>query len=454
MTDQLDVMGVWWLPEREDHKVPGRFTWSAESGGELQLVGQLRPDEWQENVLPDGTVQRVRIGRVSRQSELSYSVIHGQVDKRAHTLLNCFSLSRQETFGTPFARERVHVNRALDASAWFINLDDVAFDRSWLDLRHLATWIDKSGLSAEYPVLEGSVDQFAVIVARRLPSLNASYEDATVSFVQTLSGTGDGLHSSGVEQTWLLKIAFPGLRKIEDHANIASDVQDLVSIAAGLTADFGRVTFEHPDVALRSLAGTQIGEHRDEVVYRARWSNRSRSIESIKRHDCYFSFDDFDGTEGLQRWLAIVPTFRTELRRVMATRYSSEMYLEDRIMNTCAALDSFDKVRRTTGEARVNFVDRIKECVKFAGQPFTQLLPEDTDRWAAVVKEARHDLAHHKDRFRNSRVQVDHIMAEQLFWLFTFCMFRVSDAPRAVFESIVDHQQIQWLIEQTTGAAK
>jgi hypothetical protein len=64
----------------------------------------------------------------------------------------------------------------------------------------------------------------------------------------------------------------------------------------------------------------------------------------------YFTFDDIGGIDGVQRWLEVASAHRTELGRVMATRYGTDMYLEDRIMNVCAALDSLDKQRRNTGK--------------------------------------------------------------------------------------------------------
>jgi hypothetical protein len=449
MTDELEAMGTWWLPGQDKHKVPGRLIWNSDSGGELELLGQLRPDEWEDHKLPDGSVQRVRSKRADTTADLSYAVIHGQVGElRALTLMNCFSTWRQVSFGEDsFTQEKIDVPRVLESSAWFLDLDEVAFDRAAVDLRHLTGWINRSGITVSNPFLEGEPERFAVVEARRLDDIKVPCGDGIVSFVQMLSGDGDRLHSSGVEQRWQLRIAFSAQQSVDQLASIASDVQDLVSIAAGSTADFERVAFEHPDVPLGSLAGPGKRDLRDEVIYRARWSNRSKVLKTVRQNDFYFSFDDFGGSDGLQRWLNLVPSFRTELRRVMATRYNGEMFIEDRVMNTCAALDSFDKVRRNTGKD-VNFVDRIKESVAFVGEPIRELLPSDTNAWADVVRDVRHDLAHHKDRFRNNKVQIDHLLSEQLFWLFVFGMLRLAETPQGTFESIARHRQIRWLAEQ------
>lgn len=447
MTEQVDSLGLWWLPDRDDHRVPGRFVWNQESGGELHLIGQLIPDIWEDHALPDGGVQKVRTTRVGREGR-TYPIIHGQIGRRAFTLLDSFSTRREDPSIDVVALEKVHVNRALESSAWFLDADDLKFDRASVELRHLTAWIDRSGISVDNPMFDGTGDLFAVISVAPLPALKVVHGEGTVSFAQTLRGTGDNLHSAGVDQRWDLNLSFPTVRSLDVFTDLASDLQDLVSIAVGTIADFDRLTLQHPDVPLRSVGGTPIRDFRDEVVYRAKWSNRSENTETVKPHDRYFSFEDFGEMAGVARWLEIAQTYRTELGRVMATRYSSSMHLEDRVMNVCAALDSFDKVRRNTGDERINFVERIKECVAFGGGPILELLPADTDAWAKKVKEVRHDLAHHKDRFRQNAIQIDHFLSEQLYWLFAICLLRLSGASNNVFVSIGKHGQIRWLSKQ------
>lgn len=447
MTEEVDDLGQWWLPVHDELKVPGRFVWDRESGGELHLLGQLIPDEWEDHVLPGGSVQKVRTKRTEPGS-LTYPVIHGQVGRRAFTLLDSYSLRRQERALGELALEDIHVNQLLESSAWFMDGDDLRFDRATVAMRHLTAWIGRSGINVEHPRFDRTSDLFSSISTESLPALDVVSDDGKVSFGQSLSETGDRLHSAGVSQRWDLHITFDTVQQIDAFIGIASDIQDLVSIAVGKTASFERVTVRHPEVPLRSLAGEPIGNVRDEILYRARWSNRSSEVEPVRTHGQFFNFDDFDGTDGVRRWMTVAQTYRTELGRVMATRYSAAMYLEDRVMNVCAALDSFDAVRRNAGSPTINFVDRIKESIAFAGDPLTQLLPANTDGWAKTVKEVRHDLAHHKVRFRQNAIQIDHLLSEQLYWLFVLCVLRLADTPDEVYASISKHPQFRWLREQ------
>jgi hypothetical protein len=137
----------------------------------------------------------------------------------------------------------------------------------------------------------------------------------------------------------------------------------------------------------------------------------------------------------------------------MATRYREGMVLEDRIMNVCAALDSFDKQRRGTGK-RVEYAKRIMQSVDFAAQPFLDLIVIDHDQWVEEVVSTRNDLAHHRERFRVDGSVGDHLLAEQLFWLFAICMLRMADAPDAIYEKISNHAQIRWLKERAQASAR
>jgi hypothetical protein len=443
----FDVQGLWWLPEYKNHRVPGTLVWNAESGGQLGLHGEIRPVVWNDNVLSDGSIQKYRDPRTPTDQQ--YPIILGQAGPLAYTLVRSFSLSLRESADGD-SIERVHVNEVLEG-AWFTSPEDLQADRVFIDLRHLTGWVDRSGLSASYPSTDDPSDpRFAIVTATALPSLKTDCGDVDVRLVHRLGTSGDHIHSLVVKQGWSLQLTRPALTPISRFLDTASDIQDLLSIAVGMTASFDRVVIQHPDLLALSLAGTPFGGgQRADITFHAGWSNHADPCEPVVRHNMYFTFADLGGIDAVGRWLDQAERYRTELGRVMATRYSTKMYVEDRIMNICAALDSFDKVRRGTS---ADYVERIKQCVALAGPPFLNLIHQDPAGWARAVKEARHDLAHHRERFRLDGSVGEHLLAEQLFWLFTMCMLRLAEAAESAFDSLAHHRQIQWLTEQARGA--
>lgn len=452
MTEPLRLQGRWWLPGSDDHRVFGTLTWDANHGGTLHLQDELRPVIWLDNVLADGSVQKYRADE--GETQRTYPLIFGRVEHRAYTLLDSFRLSARE-YDMEERVERINVNRFLEG-AWFDDPQELRVDRVNIDMRHLTGWVNHSGLEVVWPRAEGAeTDQFAVVTAKTLPPFTTDHDGVSVRLAQELGSAGDHVHDLGVTQRWSLRLHTSMTEPLDTFLDIASDFQDLVSIAVGYTAQFETVVLHHPELPALSLAGTPFGDVRHDVTYYVRWSNRSASREPIKNHDMYFTFDDLGGIDGVGRWLAVAADYRTELGRVMATRYREGMILEDRIMNISAALDSFDKHRRDTGKW-VAYAERIEQSVDLAGQPFLDLIATNAKHWAQMVVSTRDDLAHHRERFRVEGSSGDHTLAEQLFWLFAICMLRLAQAPEAVYEGISRHAQIRWLTEQarTPGSGK
>lgn len=448
-TETLNLQGRWWLPEHDDHKVFGTFRWDPATGGVLEVQGELRPIVIKDNVLADGSVQKYR-DRPTR-AEMQYPVIWGQVERKAYTLLDSFRLSVRE-FDLDDSIERVHVNRLLEG-ALFDYPDELDGDRVVIDLRHLTGWVNQTGLSTDHARHDDpDDDRFSIVTGRTLPTLKVQHGETSVRFFQSLSEQGDHIHELGIAQRWSLSLVREEPRPLTDFMDTASDIQDLVSMAVGQTANFDKVCLQHPALPKLSVGGTPIGNWREDITYHAQWSNRTDPCAPVKRHDMYFTLEDLGWMGGVGRWLAVAEKYRTELSRVMATRYNASMFLEDRIMNISASLDSFDKVRRETGKVRVDYVERITECIDLAGEPFTNLIAQDGREWAKAVKETRHDLAHHRARFRLNGSVGEHLQAEQLFWLFAMCMLRLTDAPTTVFDGISNHAQVRWLSEQAHGA--
>lgn len=446
-TDQsLDLLGYWWLPAHAEHRVPGRLIWSTKGGGRLHLLGELRPVITKDNVLGDGSIQQYRERRTRLENE--FSVIHGEANQRAYTLLNSFSLNGVGFSGTEEHPENVAVNGVLDG-AWYDGESGIEADKAIFDVRHLDTWVDTNGLDTKWPMYEGEPDgPYAVVTANRRSPYVTDHEGLAVNLVHILEHKGDQETSSGIEQTWRLVLGREPMGNLEEFTDVAMDIRALVTIAAGKNAEIERVVIQHPALHGTSVSGKPIPRLRENVAYYSRWAHTSDDVALVGTHDLYFTLAQFGGAATLGRWLTTAKQYPTELRRVMATRYTNVMYLEDRIMNTCAALESFDVVRRHVPMNKCTFAKRITECVELAGSEFNALIVEPVEPWVERVVSARNHLAHHGNQFRTNGTVGERLLAEQLYWLFVLCLLRLTEAGTATFENIRGHREIRWLIEQ------
>jgi hypothetical protein len=135
-------------------------------------------------------------------------------------------------------------------------------------------------------------DLFAVVTARILSPLTTEHDGVNIRLTQGVSGTGDHVHDLGVTQWWSRRLHKSETEPLDTLLDIASDFQDLLSIAVGRTAQFEKVVLHHPELPALSLAGTPLGDMRHDITYYAQWSNRSAPGEPVKAHDMYFTFDD------------------------------------------------------------------------------------------------------------------------------------------------------------------
>jgi hypothetical protein len=456
--EPLDFLAHWWLPEQPSRRVPGRFTWDPDEGGHLQLMGELREPEILDNHLPNGKVQKYRAH--PQDLDRRYSVIHGSRrtasgGEEAYTLLHSLSLNTGGIHGPEEIPEGIAAGAVLHG-AWYTDPAEIEADRAIFRLRHLSTWVATGGLETKFPRLEGDAEgPYAVIKGHRRAPFATNHDGAKLELRQVLEHTGDHYHTSGLQQSWRLVISIDPMGELERFTDIATDIRALVTIAAGKAADIEGAVLQHPALHKYRLDGTP-SALRDDITYLSRWAHRSGESGSVERHELYFNLEQFGGPGGVQRWLETARTYRTELRRVMATRYTDSMYLEDRIMNICASLERFDKERRPDAPqvlhgARLGepwFIDRVLECITFAGEEFSHLIVERAEVWAVKLRDARNQLAHHDDPFRTTGRVGEHVLAEQAYWLFVMCMLRACAAPESTFGSIMKHRQITWLREQ------
>jgi hypothetical protein len=56
------------------------------------------------------------------------------------------------------------------------------------------------------------------------------------------------------------------------------------------------------------------------------------------------------------------------------------------------------------------------------------------------------------EQFRTDGSVGDHLLAEQLFWLFVICLLRLTDARDAAYERISKHSQIGWLTDRADAS--
>jgi len=429
--------GEWWLPGRENEKVPGTLRHDADEGTSLDLLGALSPSQSGGHRLASVTG-----ADVPRRSG-TYPRIHGQVGGSAYTLDDCFRSQLRRSWPGEFMNEKIVVNK-IYKGPWFDVDEPVQATRILVAMRHLAYWLGKTGLEQ----VDGSMIAGQDLDAPRRPwSTQVACElDAetvalargtTVSFSQTLRSAGDGVRELHLEQDFVLGIEVLSPTSIEDLLEQVSDIRDLVSIGTQRTACYERITLQSPDL-VRSIGDREVPEP---VEFFANWLDRGTRSDkaNVHLHEMLFTFEGLGGMDGVRRWAQVAAVHRTALVRVMATKYVGQMYVSDTLLNRVAALEAVD---RTRYKDRLSLRKRLERCADLAGRPF-ELLVGDPDSWTKKIVRQRDIVAHHLGRLPDGSEHL--FLADSAYWLFVMCMLRLADVPSAVFARIEKDRHIEWL---------
>lgn len=434
---ELRVLGEWWLPGT-DRKVAGILRFSQEYGGELELIGSFRDmldhmEKPREGVFLGTEKSLARSG--------TYDRIVGRAGGKSFTLEGCFRthLSNLLVSGPGSTVERIHVNQAIRGAEFEAGEPLEATGLSFR-LLHLVHFIGQGGVAEKHyfegKVPEGEADVTIEIRRTTFPEIQLP-NDMSLVLSEGVSMSGDRIAGRAVERDFFARLS--GKRQdLQEYVDVASDLQDLVSIGTAKTAAFEELSFFHPDVERELTSGERFPIAID---YFAQWATTESRDPKIDRFRLLFFLNDLGGAEFFALWAPVARAHRSSLGRVMGTRYRKGLFASDRLLNRAAALEAFDRVRE--GAGRAVFRQRMARCASLAGDTFEQLVG-NVPRWIDAFKNERDAIAHHADRHPAEAGEVDYYLADSAYFLFVLCMLREAGAPAGVFSRIAQDQSFQF----------
>jgi hypothetical protein len=445
--EAIEVHGHWWLLGHEATPIPGTLKIDESGGAQLTLIGTLRNlDDVGEKKTENG-VTTTAITESALERSGTYRRIHGVAGVHSYTLEDCFQKRSTGFMGGTVPTEVVHVNQVFRNVHYEEDEDTVAIGVSFAP-RFLSHWVRRDGLtqslsqfSRESPE-EAASHPSVSVHGYQLPSEDVTLPDGSqLHLRQRLTLSGNGIDSKSVQQLHYFRYDASELRHMQELLEVASDLQDLVSIATNRTAQFDEVNFYHPDIKFRPENETS---GLKPISFFARWNAVSDSTKKPPL-SLLFTFDDLGGMNGLASWMQVAARYRQSLGRVMATRYSTSMPVSDRLLNRAASLESFDRDRN--GDS-IDFGARMARCANYAGGQFNEMI-KDRRKWSRMVRADRDDIAHNLGRSRETTEQ--YFLSESLYWLFVFCLLKECNAPHETFRSIKESRDFAWLCARVSA---
>jgi hypothetical protein len=445
-TSRFEAKGRWWDPASDAHKVPGILTFSPEAGAELTLLESLTGMmDGAERTSSEG-LTTLSLTEEALDRSGRYARLHGEAGGALFTLEDCIRVSSSNAFLRGMGTETIRPNQVI-RGALFEHGEALEATGVSFGLQYLSQWLEESGISMEMAwrqdrePLDDDTPRFKLEGREKEDRLVVLGDGAAVALKHRIGTSGDSLSARSITQEFQWRVDAPGKVPFNDLIDVASDIQDLVSIAINRTSAFDYMRFWHPDVFRQHGEGERMPEAIDLFV---RWNAEPEDEPApVHPYDLLFSFAQLGGIAGVGRWLDAARQHRSALGRVMATRYAKDMFVSDRVLNCAAALESFD--RSCTGFKNTHFKTRLERCASLAGSPFENLVG-DIDTWAEAVRWDRDDIAHHYGRRPRDDVGPQYYLWLSLYFLFVLCMLRASRAPEDVFKRVMEHRQYRWLI--------
>ncbi|PLC12891.1 hypothetical protein AUQ48_12455 [Kocuria flava] len=343
--------------------------------------------------------------------------------------------------------ERIHVHQSFSNVLFEVD-EEVAFSRAQISLLGLAYWVMETGLEESMTFKEekaGNITDIAhQIKISHVPDVKFTGPDGeNLRFSHTYTMGGDRRTELRFTQDFKFVVEPDSLRAPGEYMKVSSALQDLLTIAIGRPSVLREVVFRHPDT--KRVLGEK--EYYPPIVSRAQWAVRpAKRKKPLSQNDVIFNLDDFGGPEKVTKWLEVAGANRSTLSRVMATKYSVDMFAGDLFFSCAAALEAYD---RTMFADDIYYVDRLKRCAQRVGAPFTSLVC-DVDSWATLVKKNRNTVAHHNAEIADATT-AQIVLGRSAFWLYVFCLLRDVDAPEVVFEKLSDQPSFDRLTSDLAG---
>ncbi|WP_327006039.1 hypothetical protein OHA72_01325 [Dactylosporangium sp. NBC_01737] len=449
----FEVVGHWWLPEDEARKLPGVLTVDAQGASQLLLIGGALKEVTD---VATWTHSNGESSAAITEDDLevagTYDRILGEAEGGRYTLEGGVQVKYQGAMFGGAYRQLVHVQQVFKG-VHFDGTGALSANAVFVQPGGLETWVGRSGITGIINVKPGEEPRYE-LTAESLPVEAAQLADG--GKLELRHRTGRPQQAGGtwkINEYFSFGLRYPTVLPMTELIDTVSDLQDLLSIATGRPAAFETLSFRHPDV-YQEIPDTRPelkesypdGRRYTPIQLWAQWTvDPSHEARLLRGNDLLFSLGQLGGLDGAARWLAVARKHRSTLGRVMATRYSTGGYLHDRYMDRLAALEGLDRDEHNDS---VIYVERIKRCAQNVGQPMQDLVGGRVDKWAKQLKDDRNDMAHHKGVRLDEQFSEQYFMSESAYWLYVFQLLRLVDAPDAVFDQIVQHQELLHLKRQ------
>lgn len=461
---ELEEIGIWWIPSNPEIQVSGLLKFSSSTGIRLELIGSLQ-----------------------EHSKVNCPIILGVTQGKLITLYGS-KVSDSRSSAPGFESEKYTVKTAF-IGAHFSAPDEIKFNRVAVEYSYLADWADLPVIKRQEELEEDNynVRGFNFSYIRPEP-IRGNTNQGILSLVYTWHNSGqpfqiDFSQSAMFEiksqehfsfDEWMTKIIFP----LQNFITLATNRPNSVTRVLAFSHYGIRATDDNPHFTKQDIS--------IEVIYRSVYTE-ARQDNRLLSDDLLFQFKDIKETFGdtMTRWLAIAAELDSVCNLFFSTRYSQRMYQENHFLNIVQAAESYHRRRRFNRvlpkeehEKRIsriidNALEEDKEWLKqklsFSNEPslkerlidlrqetseIISLLITDENSFIKQVRDTRNYLTHYDKSLWKKTVK-----GEDLYWLTytlevllqTCFLKELGFSPEQCVALFERNERYQFAIQKTNG---
>lgn len=400
-TLEAGALGEWWLPENPSQRVSGMISWTALEGAHLQLSESITSDPF------------------ANHSSNSEQTIFGEIEGVPLALHNATSVSVSLKSSKITAR----ISESFRASRLFIgqhvSLDELGAIREYqLTSPTYSAWQNQSGITVQGPHAGPSFSQGISITALQLSERNfVVNDDVELDLRHQVSLHRDTFGKASLAE--VTKFCFLG--KPNGHLDFfreqSSRLRDLLTLATGrqVKPPETQLIFHQPQAQSDFATHIQLleagNDHLDPKTQKSPESFAFRLGEG-------FESDDFT------KWLNMGNRIRSHVRRLLATRHSQGMYLEDKLQNVAAVLQGIG--RDLSENPREDMQPSLEKVFYFVDEDLRQGVPA-VSKWKKALSDRRNEISHHDANVSNLEFNTSLSLYYSSYWLAMFACFKLLD---------------------------
>lgn len=462
MIEELEIKGLWWLPEKPDLKLPGTLTFSPYKGFSLEVQGSFKErGEMHKFLIPD-----IILGFSHQGKEI--------------TLYKCFERSsKMHLPGIPETLFSVNVGFI---GVHFAQLSEMKFKKISVRYNYLDEWLNISGFNITPNLKEKSVEikyklpapieinlrnglKILLEVKANMPSISIAQKEACI------------------KQEAFFTLEFPTETTFEDVHKFIYIFQNLLSL---LTSEivYPIKILGNSENAVKIIENKKFYEP-IEIIYQLSLS-QVKSKKSVHPFDMLYPYISIKNKTEIifNNWLEKAEILRPIYDLYFGTIYSGDMYLEFQFLSLVMALEVYhrrmirnedipskeheERIKQILTNTPDKYRNWLKEKLTYSNEPslgkrikeiygmlknigyVTDLIPKKKDFVYKVVN-TRHYFVHYDQSLEDKALK-----GTDLYWfiqklkvLVEICLLKEIGFLDTEIDNIFQQRKYKWLIERT-----